>query len=420
MDTTQTDVSDLLAQVHEAEAALWVRLALESRADGWFLSFAEVLVDVGLAEGRLWDAGDLVLVEEQVAPGVVEAVLLGSGFELDGRTILPVQRRPQAIREWVPSGRRYGGVRLAYPAFRFALDPEDTPDGAGQPSGLFVNRSGPSFATRVMALSAFFQHGSDAAWNQRPGSLTAWVADSRAWIRHVSIGDGRVTVDLAGDEVSGLTIQLSSGLHEESRTVEAPGAVTFTVATLDRETLVLLTDPIVRDLRSISTMGGLRSEDDTVSWHEPDVQLDALRFGGESEFVEFKSVMPTPKSKVGVLKAIPAFANGQGGTLLIGIDDDNSVVGLGDLTTDEVKDRLTRMIHDSVVPIPAFRVECLELDGLLVAIVEVGPGADKPYALSGNPPAFFARHGSNSFPATREEILAWTAPPSPLGRYGMR
>jgi len=109
MDTTQTDVSDLLAQVHEAEAALWVRLALESRADGWFPSFAEVLVDVGLAEGRLWDAGDLVLVEEQVAPGVVEAVLLGSGFELDGRTILPVQRRPQAIREWVPSGRRYRG-----------------------------------------------------------------------------------------------------------------------------------------------------------------------------------------------------------------------------------------------------------------------------------------------------------------------
>ncbi len=176
----------------------------------------------------------------------------------------------------------------------------------------------------------------------------------------------------------------------------------------------------MRDLRSISTLGGLRSEDDTVSWDEPDVRLDALRFGGESEFVEFKSVMPTSKSKVGVLKAIPAFANGQGGTLLIGIDDDNSVVGLGDLTIDEVKDRLTRTIHDSVVPIPAFRVECVELDGLLVAIVEVGPGADKPYALSGNPPAFFARHGSNSFPATREEILAWTTSPSPLGLYGMR
>lgn len=67
------------------------------------------------------------------------------------------------------------------------------------------------------------------------------------------------------------------------------------------------------------------------------------------------------------------------------------MVGLGDLTIDEVKDRLTRTIHDSVVPIPAFRVECVELDGLLVAIVEVGPGADKPYALSGNPPAFFAK-----------------------------
>ena len=99
-----------------------------------------------------------------------------------------------------------------------------------------------------MALSAFFQHGSDAVWNQRPGSLTACVADPRAWIQHVSIGDGRVTVDLAGDEVTGLTVQLSSGLHEESRTVEAPGAVTFTVTTLDRETLVLLTDPVTTQL----------------------------------------------------------------------------------------------------------------------------------------------------------------------------
>ena len=78
MDTTQTDVSDLVAQVHAAGGAFWVRLALESRADGWFPLLAEVLVDVGLAEGRLWDAGDLVLVEDQVAPGVVEAVLLGS------------------------------------------------------------------------------------------------------------------------------------------------------------------------------------------------------------------------------------------------------------------------------------------------------------------------------------------------------
>jgi ATP-dependent DNA helicase RecG len=73
--------------------------------------------------------------------------------------------------------------------------------------------------------------------------------------------------------------------------------------------------------------------------------------------VEFKAQMPLPqdtKSRRTVLKAVPAFANGAGGVLIIGVDEDGKVVGVPDLTDEQVWDRLTSLIRDTVHPVPPF------------------------------------------------------------------
>lgn len=147
---------------------------------------------------------------------------------------------------------------------------------------------------------------------------------------------------------------------------------------------------------------------------------ETLLYGGETESVEFKARMPVPKdvkSRRTVLKAVPAFANGAGGVLLIGVDDDGTVVGLPDLTDEQVRDRLTSLIRDKVHPVPPFQVESVQLRGQRVAVVSVQPGPDRPYALAGIPPEFYARHGASTFPASREQIMAWSERPEP-GRRG--
>jgi predicted HTH transcriptional regulator len=56
-------------------------------------------------------------------------------------------------------------------------------------------------------------------------------------------------------------------------------------------------------------------------------ELIQLAQGGESQHVEFKEMLPEPGK---LMREAIAFANSQGGWLLIGVDDDGQLVGLRD------------------------------------------------------------------------------------------
>ncbi len=110
-----------------------------------------------------------------------------------------------------------------------------------------------------------------------------------------------------------------------------------------------------------------------------------------------------------IKKTIIAFANCDGGTLYIGVNDDGSVCGVGNV--DDVILRVTNAIRDAVHPDVTMFVECRNevLDEKPVVCVTVQRGTARPYYLHSKgirPEGVYVRQGASTVPATDAAILS--------------
>ena len=98
---------------------------------------------------------------------------------------------------------------------------------------------------------------------------------------------------------------------------------------------------------------------------------------GESKTLEFKSELPAQSEKY--IKTLIAFANTAGGKLIIGVDDDRSIIGVSDpaVTIDSIANALA----DTVVPLIVPDIYRIDIDGKALVVAEVFPGGNCPYYL---------------------------------------
>lgn len=119
----------------------------------------------------------------------------------------------------------------------------------------------------------------------------------------------------------------------------------------------------------------------------------------ESEKVEFKLQVTDD-----LYKEVIAFANANGGTIYVGIDDDGNVVGVNDI--DEVSNRITNGIRDAIHPdITMFVKYTLQEDNVIR--INISEGTYKPYYLKAKglkPTGVFIRQGTSVAPASPEQI----------------
>jgi hypothetical protein len=98
------------------------------------------------------------------------------------------------------------------------------------------------------------------------------------------------------------------------------------------------------DYRSISGWGGYRSSDIEVEVpHDPEADISSLASQGEGQHLEYKEKLPdTKEQKRTTFKTVVAFAfaNGAGGTVLFGVNDNGEIVGLAGKLAEERR-RLT-------------------------------------------------------------------------------
>lgn len=109
-----------------------------------------------------------------------------------------------------------------------------------------------------------------------------------------------------------------------------------------------------------------------------------------------------------IKNTVVAFANCEGGTVYIGVNDDGSVRGVGD--ADDTMLRVTNAIRDAVRPDVTMFVECRNdvMDGKSVVCVTVQRGTARPYYLHGKgirPEGVYVRQGASTVPATDAAIL---------------
>ncbi len=127
------------------------------------------------------------------------------------------------------------------------------------------------------------------------------------------------------------------------------------------------------------------------------ITKETLRMG-ESSVLEFKAEKARGES---IAKGIVAFANTDGGTLLVGVRDDGTVEGVRDR---RVEQRVVQICRNNIVPSLIPRFAFTEIDGETVLAVEVPRGPDRPYRVktSGK---FYIRAGSSSLEPTNEELV---------------
>ena len=104
------------------------------------------------------------------------------------------------------------------------------------------------------------------------------------------------------------------------------------------------------------------------------------------------------------LKSVSAFANGMGGSLFFGIDNDGIVRGLDDVQ--HVSETISSKIRDYMDPLPEVEMIPHLTDGFQVLQLKVISGHYTPYYYVGDGQRVaYVRNGDESIPATSEQMV---------------
>ena len=121
----------------------------------------------------------------------------------------------------------------------------------------------------------------------------------------------------------------------------------------------------------------------------------ALISAGESKTLEFKRELPKYDQ---IAKTIVAFANTSGGRLLIGVDDNGTLLGIDESLILDLEDRIYASLFEQIRPSINPDIYALNLDGNVILVIEVGKGSSLPYYLNslGKSAGVFIRIGTSN------------------------
>ena len=138
------------------------------------------------------------------------------------------------------------------------------------------------------------------------------------------------------------------------------------------------------------------------SHRELKMELNSLI--SECTAYDFKLMLEENRPK-SWLKSVSAFANGLGGSLFFGIDNDGVVKGLDDVQH-VCCETISSRIRDYMDPLPEVEMIPHDIDGLHILQLKVNAGHYTPYYYVGDGLRIaFVRIGDESIPATAEQMV---------------
>ncbi len=138
--------------------------------------------------------------------------------------------------------------------------------------------------------------------------------------------------------------------------------------------------------------------------------MDLSKYIGEATEYDKKAMLEEKKPK-SWCKSVSAFANSRGGALIIGITDNDEIVGVD--APETVAEKISEIIKAKMDPIPDTSLRFETVDGKTLVILEVSAGTQTPYYfVSDGTRLAFIRVGNESVPADniklRELVLRGT------------
>ena len=103
-----------------------------------------------------------------------------------------------------------------------------------------------------------------------------------------------------------------------------------------------------------------------------DIKKDSL-LQGESKNIEYKERVPEDSQKY--MKSVVAFANGDGGRIVFGVEDRTMrVIGIPQADLFQIMDAITNAVTDSCEPMIIPDLFVREVEGKSLIILEIVPG----------------------------------------------
>lgn len=345
------------------------------------------------------------LLAERLAGGSIQEMTLGEvvlQFEL--QTNCNFQRKSSLAQN--------EEFKLTWPTNVYLASLVEPPQQFQPPAGFIIGPGAPSFVTFGVAFNAFFQNNYALTGTSNPllGQLTLRVCDVRGRITSVAIQSTQLEVAVEGAALDHASVELMGVSDRDVVPVSGnrETAIPLPNGLPDDAWIWLRSNEDWFDYRSLGGWAAYRSpdvRDERIT--EPEADLAAMIAQGENVHVEFKRHLPanTSNTRRTALKTVVAFANGDGGTVLYGIEDDGGVFGLPE-ADGATEDSYVNVLRASTSPMPPCHCSVQDLAGKRVLVVDVEANAGTIFALTVEPDKheFFVRRGATTFPARAEEL----------------
>jgi len=410
------DLEQALACI-ESEAAVWWRLAASDEQDGWLARLVEITTG---AAPPGWEDCDWVypncVFRSRVDSGPAVAGWLRKGVidVGDQQVTLPELTRPVS---WERRQSRSPAVyeALDWPVTVMALSTLTT--GPTEPRGHLVSAGdAPSFLNFFTACAYLFRLSSTPSGGSLNQGVMVRQQDTHGRISAVRVTASAVEVDVEGRDLDGMTIELAGDRPGPRLRVRHGRPTADSVSFPPEDGLLPGSWVVLRrrsewiDRRFLSVPWTPGPEAGVELVVEPATRLEALVSGRERQYVEFKRELgSSDESKAKVMKTVCAFANGEGGSLLIGVDDDRVIVGIDPRKADSERDRVTQLIGSWLEPRPETGFTFLPVGESARVVLEllVSPGltlygSGRP----GETRIVYVRHHGVTERATPAEITA--------------
>jgi len=141
---------------------------------------------------------------------------------------------------------------------------------------------------------------------------------------------------------------------------------------------------------------------------------------GETGGQEFKSTLRLnlhtrqndPRMEFGCLRTIAGFVNHNGGSLIIGVADDGTPVGIGEdgfANEDKMHQHLVNLLKDRLGAAIALNVHARfdDYENTRVLVVDCEPGRSPVFLKDGNQERFFVRHGTTTAELMGNDVQAY-------------
>lgn len=417
--TTRTTNTEAALEHIAAEPVVWVRVAA-GRDDAGALQARLLELASGEAppswEQKEWDYPTALFAAQMEAGSTVAACLNSKTLQIGTHDIALPELTTVATWE-----RRQSRSPAPYESLKWPVTETTLSMSVGntvEPQGHLVSDGdAPSFISFYAAGACFF-------WLDRQsggGSLNQGVMyrhqDTRGRINAVRIANDAVEVDVEGTDLDGVLVELPGDVPGPTERIWRRHGTELQTARFQlKERLPSGSWVLLRrgsewlDRRFLSVPYARGNEAGVGIVVDAATKLEAMVTRRERQQVEFKQQLPKDdETKSKVMKTVCAFANGLGGSLLLGVDDDRNLIGVDERSVDRLRDQLTQMIGSWVEPRPAGTFDILPIADSDKVVLElwVEPGvALYGCGRPGEVRTPYVRHHGITEKATTSEITA--------------